>query len=80
MSSAFATICWDFSKPNLFPQRAPLIDFFDRVGEIEGRIDEKKLFDADFALVGVDHAEVGALEGAQAYAHKMDRSRLEAVA
>ena len=37
-------------------QRVPFIDFFDGVTEIDGRVDEKILIDADLSLVGIDNA------------------------
>jgi len=37
-------------------QRVPFIDFFDGVSEIDGRVYEKILGDADLSLVGIDNA------------------------
>ena len=54
MASALET-SREISGPN-FCQAAPFIDFFHGVIEIDRRVDEKIIGDADLSLVGVDHA------------------------
>ena len=61
-------------------QRAPLIDFLDRVSEVDGRVDEQILIDADLSLVGIDHAEIRAFKRAQADPYEVDRRGLDSIA
>jgi len=73
-----------YESPGFIPaeftfQRIPLIDFFDGVSQIDRRVDEKKLIDADLALVSVDNAKIRAFKPAQTDRHEIDRRGLDVV-
>src|SRR6185503_2491906 len=61
-------------------QGVPFVQFSDGIKEIDGRIDEKILCDADFTLVVVDDAQISPLQRAETYSHKTDCGNLEIVA
>ncbi len=58
-------------------QPAPFLHFFDGVSKIGRRVNQEIFGDADLFIVGIDHAQVRALERAQTEPHEIDRRAAE---